>query len=220
MNKIISSVICSLFLSASVVADADFGEDKASGPNWNYIESKYSLIDSEDDGYNLNAFSIGGSFEVSEYIFITGGIGRVTGSQALNLNATTFKIGGGLKYSITDTIDVYAKASYFNANKTVDLTGSYLSFLDETPDLTGVDASLGNDGYSFGGGFRSGIADNVGLGLHAYRKEYSDFLGYDKPGATYVGGNIKYSFGHVGVGVGVTFGGHKTAYTGKIRYSF
>lgn len=176
---------------------------EAESPSWNYVEVGYGFSNVDDTDFSLRGFGGRAYAEVHDYVFLSGSVISVTDNMDLDLRETAFTIGGGLKFPVSNVLDLYSEISYVSSTLSV-------NSLSETI-----------NGYSFGGGLRALIAPKLEVDVNISYVKYNDFEGFSIDGITAFSGGLTYMFTeNVGAGFEVGRTDEATSFVSKIRFAF
>jgi hypothetical protein len=173
--------------------------------SYNHVEVAYGESELDVGGLNQeidgDGFSLSGSLAVSPNWHVFADF--TSADFDFNVETTSYRVGGGYNYPISDTADVIARLSYVNVEAEV-----------ETPFGT-FDAD--EDGFGVGLGMRGAMTSDFEL---EGALEYVD-LGGDDSGDTSVIGEARYFFTPMfAVGAGVEVGDDVTTYGISARLNF
>lgn len=135
------TIVTSLILSSSAIAGST---------SWDYIEGGYATLSIEDSGeLSPSGVSIAASKLAGEHVFITAGYSLLSDDvQGVDIEFTQAYGGIGYRFILSDTKDIYTKATY----EYVELVGS----LDSQGEL----AKLDDTGYGLAVGFRARMSES------------------------------------------------------------
>lgn len=180
----------------------------AEGPRYTYAEVGYVNIDIDDiDGVGADGdgFNLAGSVAVADMVHLFGSYfdGDVDvddfGFGEIGIDYTTFAIGAGLNYAISDTVDLVGRLAYLNAE------AEAFGFSED------------DDGYGLSAGARAMLMPQFELNGAIV---YSD-LGGDDGDDTAVGIGAVYSFTEMfAVTASGTFGGDVQEFGVGVRAYF
>lgn len=173
--------------------------------SYNYVEATYGETEIDvGDGFGSvdgDGFGIGGSLAVAPNWHVFADF--TSADFDFNVESTSYRVGAGFNYPISETADLIARLSYVNVEVEVD-----------TPFGT-FDAD--EDGFGVGAGVRGKVADAFEL---EGAIEYVD-LGGDSSGDTTFIAEGRYFFTPMfAVGAGVEVGDDVTTYGISARLNF
>jgi len=151
--------------------------------NYNYLELGYQQIDFDEDilpGFDINGngYSIAGSFELGESVFIAGGYSQA--DLDFGVKADTLSLGVGYHVGLSDNVDFYGTLSAVRVEASISGFGSededgygaeigVRGMIGERFELSGslgyVDLGDGADGTEVGAGLQYYISDAFSIGL-------------------------------------------------------
>lgn len=139
-----------LMLSTAILAASiSISQAQDSGPNWNYMEAGYGMLNVDDTDIGFKGFALKGSTELNDLLFVTGSYSRAMDDAELNSSTAIFTVGGGLKTSASKSIDVYVGMNYYKSDTIAD----------------GYAASL--HGYDINAGIKSVVGEKLLVDLGA-----------------------------------------------------
>lgn len=115
---------------------------QAQGPSYNYLEAAYVETDLDGVSSNLDGFSIAGSFELTDRVFMAAGYGKQSLSS---IDFESYNITAGYAWPVTNRMDLYGTVSYVRA------------------EADGFGFSGSDDGFGLGVGLRNMITDRFEL---------------------------------------------------------
>lgn len=192
----------STMLAAGLLAIT--GAAQATNLNYDYLEIGYSEVDFDDVDEDLQALSIGGSFLVSEAIYVFGSYadGETDDFAGGRLETTGYTLGLGYRYGVGPQTDFTFAAAFENAE--VEGAGG-LSFL----------GSDSENGYSLSVGARHLVAPEFELGLEA---SYVD-IG-DEDDTVVTAGGLWHITEVVAIGLAYSLGSDAQSIEGGVRFKF
>lgn len=190
------------FLAAGLFAFA--GAAQATNLNYDYLEIGYAKVDFDDVDEDLTALSIGGSFLVSEDIYLFGSYtdGETDKFAGGRLETTAYTLGIGYRYGVGPQTDFNFAAAFEGAE--VEGAGN-LSFL----------GSDSENGYSLSIGARHLVAPEFELGLDV---TYVD-IG-DEDDTVLTAGGLWHITDVVAVALGYAVGNDAQSIEGGVRFKF
>ena len=154
----------SKLLSAMVAASLALPLAAAAGDNVTYSYADLAYVTTDIDGVNedLDGFALRGSFEVTDQAFLFGSYtDQSAESGGADVDYTTFTLGGGYAWSLSDSTDLYGKLGYVSAEVEVSVPG-----------LGGF--SVDDDGFLLGLGLRGRVAQQFELEGAVNYTDFSD----------------------------------------------
>jgi hypothetical protein len=142
-SKLLSAVIAaSLGLASAANAD---------DVSYSYADLAYITTDIDGVDEDLDGFGLRGSVEITDQVFLFGTYtDQSADSGGADVDYTTYTLGGGYAWSLSDSADLYGKLGYVNAE--VDVT---------VPGLGGFSAD--DDGFLLGMGLRGRVSPQFEL---------------------------------------------------------
>jgi Outer membrane protein beta-barrel domain len=170
---------------------------QADGLSYNYWELDYVNADVDDFGKNLDGFSAGVSFEITEQVFLYGSYAQAdTSFSGYNVTEKDIDAGVGYAWSLLDNFDLIGRVGYVNAKLDVENFGDY-----------------SDDGYALGVGARARFIDQLEVEGGV---QFADFSEIDS--VTSVGVGAQWYFTPaVGVAAFVTYSDDATSYGVGVR---
>ena len=176
-SKLLSAMVAAT-LALPMVASAD--DVTYSYADLNYVTTDIDGVDEELDGFALR-----GSIEITDQAFLFGNYtDQSAESGGVDVDYTTYTIGGGYAWSLSDSADLYGKLGYANAEVEVSVPGLGGFSVDDDGFLLGMglrgrvanvfelegsvnylDFSEGGDDTSLGVGARWFLTDQFNVGL-------------------------------------------------------
>ena len=171
-SKLLSAMVAAT-LALPMVASAD-------DVTYSYADLAYVSTDIDGINEEFDGFALRGSIEVTDQAFIFGSYTDQSAEFAgTDVDYTSFQIGGGYAWSLSNTADLYGKLGYVSAEvealgQSVDDDGFLLGFglrgrVAQVFELEGsvnyVDFSEGGDDTSLGVGARWFLTDQFNVGL-------------------------------------------------------
>lgn len=187
MRRIIAA-IAGVGLSAMAVA--------ADQINYTYIQGGYQAIEFDDLDVDGDGFGIGGSFGVTDRVFLTADY--ATYDLDFGIDATEYGLGIGASLPLSQQFHLVGELGYVEAEVEVD----------------GFDAD--DSGYALGGGFRWKASPVFELGAML---NYADLD--DSGDDTSLSASGLYNFTEAfAVGAGINLADDTTGYSLGVRYDF
>jgi len=139
MRKILVPALGAAVLSIPLAAQAD-------GFSYSYVEAAYVNTDIDDIDTDVDGFALRGSLEVTSNVFLFASYSDQS-AEALGVDVdfTTYELGGGYAWPISPTLDVYGTLSYVSAEA----------------DAAAFDAD--DDGFALAAGLRGRVAEGFEL---------------------------------------------------------
>ena len=129
-SKLLSAVVAASLGLASAA--------NAEGPSYSYADLAYVSTDDGGDE-ELNGFALRGSVEITDQVFLFGTYtDQSADSGGADVDYTTYRIGGGYAWSLSDTADLYGKLGYVSAEAEVNVPGFGGGSVDDSGLLLGV----------------------------------------------------------------------------------
>jgi len=184
------------------VAAAAFAGSAAAaseGPRYTYAEADYARVDFDNFSDDANVFAAGGSFGVTEMLYLVGGYsyGRID-TNGPDVDLQNFDAGLGLHIPLDSKVDLIAEVAYAWAKVHVDSFGSE-----------------DDDGVAFKAGIRAMLSPEFELNAGG---TYVDISGNDST-AGYVGGVYNFDDALAVTGT-ILVGDDATSYGIGLRYYF
>ncbi len=143
----------SKLLSAMVAASLALPLAAAAGDNvtYSYADLAYMTTDIDGVDEDLDGFALRGSFEITDQVFMFGSYtDQSAESGGADVDYTTFTLGGGYAWPLSDSADLYGKLGYTSAEVDVSVPG-----------FGGL--SVDDDGFLLGMGVRGRVAQQFEL---------------------------------------------------------
>lgn len=171
--------IVSLAIVSSLTASFALAEQ----PSFNLVEVGYSDIE------DMKGFSIRGSVEVSDLIYVKGDYSARTEEEdgAPDFDANTSLFGVGAKFALGDTTALYTEAQYRNVDVEISnksdsedgyaLAAGVRSMIADKTEFYGEIAHVDIDGASteFTVGGRQYLTENIGVFAQYQRDDYDNY---------------------------------------------
>lgn len=153
-SKLLSAVVAaSLGLASAANAD---------DVSYSYADLAYITTDIDGVDEDLDGFGLRGSIEITDQAFLFGMYtDQSADSGGANVDYTTYSLGGGYAWSLSDSADLYGKLGYISAEVEVNVPG-----------LGGY--SVDDDGFMLGMGVRGRVSPQFELEGAANYYDYSD----------------------------------------------
>jgi hypothetical protein len=153
-SKLLSAVVAaSLGLASAANAD---------DVSYSYADLAYITTDIDDADEDLDGFGLRGSIEITDQAFLFGTYtDQSADSGGANVDYTTYSLGGGYAWSLSDSADLYGKLGYISAEVEVSVPG-----------FGGY--SVDDDGFMLGMGVRGRVSPQFELEGAANYYDYSD----------------------------------------------
>lgn len=143
----LSSTIALLLMTSATFADEY---------QWNSASISHSSMEfDEDSEFSMTGVAVAGSYAINENVFVNGQYRKVSDAiserhgdikLAVDLSLEMVSIGGGLKYPVADTFELYLKGSYkeFKAASSFNINGGGISESESSSELnTGIEVGVG-----------------------------------------------------------------------------
>jgi len=176
-SKLLSAMVAAT-LALPMVASAD-------DVTYSYADLNYVTTDIDGVDEDLDGFALRGSIEITDQVFLFGNYtDQSAESGGADVDYTTYTIGGGYAWSLSDTADLYGKLGYANAEVEVSVPGFGGFSVDDDGFLLGMglrgrvagafelegsvnylDFSEGGDDTSLGVAARWFLTDQLNVGL-------------------------------------------------------
>jgi hypothetical protein len=176
-SKLLSAMVAAT-LALPMVASAD-------DVTYSYADLNYVTTDIDGVDEDLDGFALRGSIEITDQAFLFGNYtDQSAESGGVDVDYTTYTIGGGYAWSLSDTADLYGKLGYANAEVEVNVPGFGGFKVDDDGFLLGMglrgrvaqvfelegsvnylDFSEGGDDTSLGVAARWFLTDQLNVGL-------------------------------------------------------
>jgi hypothetical protein len=173
---------------------------QAEGLSYSYLEAGYLSTDIDAISEEVDGFTLRGSVELTERVFVFGGYTDQSASvSGLDVDAQSYALGAGYAWPLAPTTDVYGKLAYVSAEV----------------DASGV-GSADDDGYSLSLGLRGRVVEQFELegAIH-----YVDLA--DSGDDTSFGVGARWHFTEqFAVGVEGEFGDDANTYGIGVRWTF
>jgi hypothetical protein len=142
-SKLLSAVVAaSLGLASAANAD---------DVSYSYADLAYITTDIDGVDEDLDGFGLRGSIEITDQVFLFGTYtDQSADSGGANVDYTTYTLGGGYAWSLSDSTDLYGRLGYTNAEVQVSVPG-----------LGGFSAD--DDGFLLGMGLRGRVSPQFEL---------------------------------------------------------
>ncbi len=123
----------------------------AAAPSWDFIKAGYVQIDIEEAGdFEPKGFELQGFKAIGENFYLTGSYSQLSEDEYdVEVDLDSLSIGGGYRYGITQSTDVFTEITYEYENVEVD----YGYFSDDEDD----------NGFGVAVGVRSMVTDSLEL---------------------------------------------------------
>lgn len=171
--------------------------------SYSYAEIAYVSTDIDDFDETFDGLALAGSFEVAENFFLFGSYADQSGDfGSVDIDATSWTIGGGYAYPVSDTMDLVGRLAYVSA----ELEASAF----------GESGNVDDDGYSLSAGLRALPIEQLELEGDITYVDLSD-----AGDSTVFGIGARYFFfPQFAMGVAAGFGDDSTSYGVSARWSF
>ena len=186
------AVLLSIFLAAPAMAES---------PSYNFIQAGYQSIDLDlGAGFDVDGdgYSLGGSFEIGDNVFVFASYGTSEFDFGVDLNQ--LQAGLGYHLGLTDNTDFFASLAYVDAEveasgfgsaddsgygASIGVRSNVSDLIELVGEIAYVDFGDGGDSTAIGGGIWFNLTDSFALGLGAAASD--DVTSYGASARLYFG---------------------------------